>query len=73
MRGIPIYQRKYFPEVLEDSGTSNSKPASTPLDPAMKLGGDDNPPFEDVGAYRRLDSRLIYPTTTRIDIDHVTQ
>lgn len=72
-RRVSICQRKYCLELLETSGTSNCKPASTPLDPAIKLSIDDSPYLSDVAAYRRLVGQLIYVTTTRPDITHPTQ
>ncbi|PNX81870.1 retrovirus-related Pol polyprotein from transposon TNT 1-94, partial [Trifolium pratense] len=72
-KGIAVLQRKYCLDLLEDSGLTNSKPASTPLDPAVKLHLDDSSPLEDVGAYRRLVGRLLNLTTTRPDIAYATQ
>ncbi|PNY16332.1 retrovirus-related Pol polyprotein from transposon TNT 1-94, partial [Trifolium pratense] len=71
--GISICQRKYCLELLEDSGLTHCKPATTPLDPAAKLSTDDRPLFADISAYRRLVGRLLYLTTTRPDISHATQ
>ncbi|MCI17623.1 retrovirus-related pol polyprotein from transposon TNT 1-94, partial [Trifolium medium] len=50
-----------------------SKPASTPLDPAIKLHIDDSKPYIDVSQYRRLIGKLLYLTNTRPDISFATQ
>ncbi|PNX96035.1 putative copia-type protein, partial [Trifolium pratense] len=50
-----------------------SKPAPTPLDPAIKLHNDDSKPFEDISLYRRLIGKLLYLTNTRPDISFATQ
>ncbi|XP_058776634.1 uncharacterized mitochondrial protein AtMg00810-like [Vicia villosa] len=71
--GITISQRKYCLDLLNDSGLLGSKPASTPLDPSIKLHQDNGKPFEDVAAYRRLIGRLLYLNTTRPDITFATQ
>lgn len=71
--GVSIFQIKYFLELLENSYTSNSKPSSTPLDPALKLSIDDSPPLANIGVYRRFVGQEIYLTITRPNIAHVTQ
>ena len=63
-RGISLSQRKYCLELLADSGVTNSKPASTPIDCATRLHQDNSNPFSDTAAYRRLIGRLLYLTTT---------
>jgi hypothetical protein len=50
-----------------------SKPASTPLDPAVKLHNDDSKPYADISQYRRLVGKLLYLTNTRPDICFATQ
>ncbi|GAU44203.1 hypothetical protein TSUD_370660 [Trifolium subterraneum] len=50
-----------------------SKPAPTPLDPAVKLHIDDIKPYEDVPLYRRLIGKLLYLCNTRPDISFATQ
>ena len=72
-RGISVSQRKYCLELLSDSGLTNSKPASTPLDYANRLHQDNSSPFSDVAAYRRLIGRLLYLTITRPDVAFATQ
>ncbi|GAU49938.1 hypothetical protein TSUD_290950 [Trifolium subterraneum] len=71
--GISISQRKYCIDLLKDFGLLASKPASTPLDPSVKLHNDDGKPFEDIGLYRRLTGKLLYLTNTRPDITYATQ
>jgi hypothetical protein len=64
--GISISQRKYCLDLLNDSGLLGSKPASTPLDPSIKLHNDDGKVFDDIGLYRRLVGKLLYLTNTRV-------
>ncbi|GAU44842.1 hypothetical protein TSUD_400430 [Trifolium subterraneum] len=71
--GITISQRKYCLDLLKDSGLLGSKPASTPLDPAIKLHNDDSKRYEDISMYRRLVGKLLYLTNTRPDISFSTQ
>jgi hypothetical protein len=71
--GITISQRKYCLDLLKDSGLLGSKPASTPLDPAVKLHNDDSKPYTDISQYRRLIGKLLYLTNTRPDICFATQ
>ncbi|KAK2453566.1 putative mitochondrial protein [Trifolium repens] len=71
--GITISQRKYCLDLLKDSGLLGSKPASTPLDPAVKLHNDDSKPYADISQYRRLVGKLLYLTNTRPDICFATQ
>ena len=70
---ISLCQRKYCLELLQDSGLTTSKPASTPLDPTIHLHQDDGQSFSDIPAYHRLVGRLLYLTTTRPDIAFATQ
>ncbi|CAJ2658603.1 unnamed protein product [Trifolium pratense] len=67
--GISICQRKYCLELLEDSGLTHCKPATTPLDPAAKLSTDDSPLFADISAYRRLvGSGLLFPRNSDVQV-----
>ncbi|KAK2450734.1 putative mitochondrial protein [Trifolium repens] len=71
--GISVSQRKYCLDLLKDTGLLGSKPATTPLDPSVKLHNDDGKLFEDVSQYRRLIGKLLYLTNTRPDIAYATQ
>jgi hypothetical protein len=71
--GITVSQRKYCLDLLKDSGFLGSKPASTPLDPAVKLHNDAGKLYEDIPTYRRLVGRLLYLTNTRPDISFAVQ
>lgn len=71
--GISLCQRKYCLDLLLDSGFLGSKPAKTPLDPAVKLHQDSAKLYEDVPSYRRLIGKLLYLTTTRPDISFAVQ
>ena len=46
-------------------------PISTPMEQKMKLTSSEGKEFEDVTKYRQLVGRLIYLTTTRLDISYV--
>jgi hypothetical protein len=71
--GISVSQRKYCLDLLKDTGLLGSKPATTPLDPSVKLHNDDGKLYEDVSQYRRLIGKLLYLTNTRPDIAYATQ
>ncbi|GAU44958.1 hypothetical protein TSUD_28930 [Trifolium subterraneum] len=71
--GISISQRKYCLDLLKDSGLLGYKPASTPIDPSIKLHNDNGKPFEDISLYRRLIGKLLYLTNIRPDIAYATQ
>jgi len=71
--GISLCQKKYCLDLLTDSGTIGSKPASTPSDPSLKLHKDGALPYEDIPSYRRLIGILLYLNTTRPDITYITQ
>jgi hypothetical protein len=71
--GINVSQRKYCFDLLKDSGLLGAKPATTPLDPAVKLHHDDGKPYQNISQYRRLIGKLLYLTNTRPDIAYATQ
>lgn len=50
-----------------------SKPIDTFLNPSIKLFQDNNKPFEDITAYRRLIGRLLYLNNTRLGNNLATQ
>lgn len=67
-QGIFISQQKYITDLLEETGKSGCKPASTPIDPNHKLGESKDDPIVDKGMYQRLCGKLIYLSHTRPDI-----
>lgn len=60
-------------DLLNETGLLGSKPATTPLDPSIKLCQDNSEPYAYVGSYRRLIGKLLYLTNTRPDITYATQ
>jgi len=72
-KGISLCQRKYYIDLLTDTGQLASKPVSTPSEPACKLHQDTSAPYTDVASYKRLVVRFIYLTNTRPDITFATQ
>jgi len=72
-KGISLCQRKYYLDLLDDSGLIGAKLVSTPSDPNIKLHHDSSPPYLDIPSYRRLIGRLLYMNTTRPDITFITQ
>jgi len=71
--GISLCQRKYYLDLLSNSGSINSKPVSTPSDPSIKLHHVSSLPYDDIPSYRRLVGILLYLYTTRPDITFITQ
>ena len=45
--GISFFQRKYFLNLLYNSGYIGNKPFSTPSDPSIKLHHDHGKPYDD--------------------------
>ena len=52
--GISLCQRKYTLELLQQIRLLGCRPASTPMDPSLKLQRDDGKPFANPATYRRL-------------------
>ena len=66
--GIVVSQRKYVLDLLQETGMSACKPADTPIDPNIKLGGIQDGIPVNIQQYQRLVGRLIYLAHTRPDI-----
>ena len=66
-----ISQRKYILDLLKETGSLGSKPATTPIDPNHRLGLDSEEHLVDKGRYQRLVGKLIYLSHTRPDIAYV--
>ncbi|XP_061359985.1 uncharacterized mitochondrial protein AtMg00810-like [Gastrolobium bilobum] len=71
--GRILNQQKYALQLLFDAGLLAAKPATTPMDPSLKLQKEQGTPFCDATTYRRLVGRLLYLTTTRPDISFPVQ
>jgi Reverse transcriptase (RNA-dependent DNA polymerase)/gag-polypeptide of LTR copia-type/Integrase core domain/GAG-pre-integrase domain len=67
-KGLYLSQRKYVLDLLEETGKLGCKPASTPIEPHIKMNSEDGKPLEDVNQFQRLVGKLIYLTVTRPDI-----
>ncbi|GKV01615.1 hypothetical protein SLEP1_g14160 [Rubroshorea leprosula] len=66
--GYFLSQTKYASDLISKAGLTNSKIASTPLEPNVQLTSMDGSPLADPTCYRQLVGSLIYLTTTRLDI-----
>ncbi|XP_019433441.1 PREDICTED: uncharacterized protein LOC109340258 [Lupinus angustifolius] len=69
--GISLCQRKYTLDLLEDTGLLAAKPATTPMDSAIKLHENSGPIHPNPTAYKRLLGMLIYLSHTRPAISYV--
>ncbi|XP_075076494.1 uncharacterized protein LOC142163140 [Nicotiana tabacum] len=65
---IFMSQRKYAPDILEDSGLLRARPENFPMEQNLKLTSTNGILLNDPTKYRRLVGRLIYLTVTRPDI-----
>eukprot|EP00256_Glycine_max_P032664 XP_006577544.2 uncharacterized protein LOC102661515 [Glycine max] len=66
--GISICQQKYCLDLLSESGMLGCKPSTTPMDSSLRLHQDSSAAMPDPLCYRRLIGRLLYLTSTRLDI-----
>uniref|UniRef100_A0A2N9F1J7 Reverse transcriptase Ty1/copia-type domain-containing protein n=1 Tax=Fagus sylvatica TaxID=28930 RepID=A0A2N9F1J7_FAGSY len=69
--GISLSQRKYTLDLLQDTGMLGCRPASTPMDPNLKLSTESGDLLPNPSMYQRLVGRLIYLTNTRPDLTFV--
>lgn len=67
-KGVFISQQKYITDLLKETGKAACKPASTPVDPNIKLGSAEEDVAVDKEMYQRLVGKLIYLSHTRPDI-----
>ena len=67
-RGIFISQRHYTLSLLKDTGFSDCKPATLPMDPNLKLNSIGGEPLADNSQYRHLIGCLVYLTISHPDI-----
>ena len=67
-QGIFISQQKYVTDLLKETSKTACKPASTPIDPNLRLGMAEEDAAVDREMYQRLVGRLIYLSYTRPDI-----
>jgi len=67
-KGIFISQQKYITDLLKETGKIACRPASTPVDPNIKLGSAEEDIFVELEMYQRVVGRLIYLSHTRPDI-----
>nr|MDZ8005347.1 hypothetical protein [Nostoc sp. DedSLP05] len=68
--GIFISQSKYTHSILERFHMLDCKSSSTPMEPRMQLGHNDDEEKVDPTLYRQLVGSLIYLTSTRLDISY---
>ncbi|KAG5547345.1 hypothetical protein RHGRI_013130 [Rhododendron griersonianum] len=66
--GYYLTQAKYASDLLTRAGITDSKTASTPLEPTTRLTPLDGTPLPDATLYRQLVGCLVYLTVTRPDI-----
>lgn len=66
--GMYLSQRKYALEIIQDTGLTNSKPATFPMEQNHKLALSESPLLEHPEMYRSLVGRLIYLGVTRPDL-----
>ena len=67
-KGIFISQQKYIIDLLKETSKTACKPASTLIDPNLKLGNAEEDTAVDKEMYQRLVGRLIYLSHTRSNV-----
>jgi len=72
-KGIHLCQRKYALDILEETGMLGSKPCFTPLMSNTKFLFETVDKIQNPNPYRRLISKLLYLTNTRLYITFVVQ
>ena len=70
--GISLCQWKYVLELMVDTGLLGCKPTTTPMDNSLKLSQVGGDPLLDSSSYKWLIGRLIYLTTTRLDLSFLS-
>ena len=70
-QGIFISQQKYVTDLLKETGKTACKPASTPIDPNLRLEDVEKDATVDKEMYQRLVGRLIYVSHTQSYIAYV--
>ncbi|KAK3028284.1 hypothetical protein RJ639_037461, partial [Escallonia herrerae] len=68
--GYYLSQAKYASDLFSRAGLTDSKTASTPLEPNVRFTPLDGTPLRDPTLYRILVGSLVYLTVTRPDIAH---
>ncbi|KAL0401878.1 UNVERIFIED_CONTAM: Retrovirus-related Pol polyprotein from transposon RE2 [Sesamum latifolium] len=71
--GLHVTQHKYLQDILLDASMTDTKPASTPFAPGLKLTLDGGSLLPSPDIYRRLVGRLLYLGFTRPDISFPVQ
>ncbi|GKC34729.1 ribonuclease H-like domain-containing protein [Tanacetum coccineum] len=69
--GICLNQRKYRLELINEFGLLDSKPSYIPMQPNISLSSEptnDDPLLDNITEYQKLIFKLIYLTTTRLNI-----
>ena len=66
--GTFLNQSKYIRDLLKRFGMENSKAASTPMSPTLKIDKDESGVSLDITKYRGMISALLYLTSSRPDI-----
>ena len=67
-KNIFISQQRYILNILTETGFLDCKPISTPIDPNFRILLDEREEKTDQENYQRLVGKLIYLSTTRLDI-----
>lgn len=69
--GYYLSQHRYIEDLIARSGLTDTRTATTPMEPCIQLHSTYGTPLDDPSRYRHIVGSLVYLTITRPDVAHV--